>query len=124
MNLGPSRIWTRDALPTTTISNFVKDRDYLIVGTEWYIYNSNVGWLRINPPIQGLVGPTGPMGLKGDKGDTGAQGPQGLQGIQGPQGVPGTSGTGGANIGFVRWVSTASELNSAWAGIASGTVRS
>lgn len=123
MNLGPSRIWTRDALPTTAISNFVKDRDYLIVGTKWYIYSTNA-WLEINPPIQGLtgpVGPTGPMGLKGDKGDTGPQGPQGLQG---PQGIPGTSGTGGANIGFVRWVTNSSELNSAWAGIASGTVRS
>ncbi len=37
----------------------------------------------------------------------------------------GTSGTGGgSNVGFVRWVSNATELNSAWAGIANGSVRS
>lgn len=41
----------------------------------------------------------------------------------GADGLPGT-GSGGANVGSVRWVSNASELNSAWAGIASGTVRS
>lgn len=32
--------------------------------------------------------------------------------------------SGGANVGFVRWVTTAAELNSAWSGLANGSVRS
>lgn len=125
MELGPSRIWSRDVLPTTALSNFVKNRDYLIVGTKWYIYTTT--WVEIPPPIQGIKGDKGDKGdpgVKGDPGINGSDGAKGDKGDVGPQGPPGTSGTGGANIGFIRWVSTASELNSAWAGIATGTVRS
>jgi hypothetical protein len=71
-----------------------------------------------DPGIQGNAGLIGPQGNKGDTG------PQGPQGEIGPQGPPGSGTGGGSNIGFVRWVTTAAELNSAWTGVVSGTVRS
>lgn len=61
---------------------------------------------------------------KGEKGDTGVKGDAGNTGETGPQGPPGSGSGGSANIGFVRWVTTATELNSAWAGVTTGSVRS
>ena len=43
---------------------------------------------------------------------------------RGADGASGSGSSGGINVGFVRWVTTAAELNSAWAGVVAGTVRS
>ena len=130
-------------LPLQKPTSFIANRDVMVVvPTLKAYYHTGTSWEEI-PGLFGVPGPigaTGPMGIqgqKGDKGDPGINGvdgvkgdkgdtgPQGPQGEAGPQGPPGTSGTGGgSNVGFVRWVSNATELNSAWAGLANGTVRS
>jgi hypothetical protein len=101
-SLDQARLWFRDALPATRPNGFIVSRDIMILDNgESYIFTT--AWEKVTLPIKGE---------KGDKGDTG------------PQGPPGSSTGGGANIGFVRWVTTDAELQSAWAGVVSGTVRS
>lgn len=43
---------------------------------------------------------------------------------RGADGASGSGSSGGINVGFIRYVTTAAELNSAWAGVVAGTVRS
>lgn len=131
LNIDQARLWFRDTTPITKPQSFIANRDLLILDNgETYVWTTS--WTKVTNPLKGKDGVsiTGP---KGDKGDPGADGIQGIKGDkgdkgdtgpQGPQGIPGTSGTGGANIGFVRWVSNVTELNSAWAGVSNGTVRS
>ena len=122
-NLDQARLWFRDTLPATRIDGFITNRDLLILDNgDSYVYQTT-GWIKVTNPLKGEDGVNGEPGIQGPKGDQGIQGIQGIQGEVGPQGPPG-SGTGSVNIGFVRWVTTAAELNSAWAGVASGTVRS
>ena len=131
-SLDQARLWFRDTLPATRPNGFVVSRDIMILDNgESYIFTT--GWEKVTLPIKGEKGDKGDTGAQGPLGNTGLQGPQGLQGEtgpqgpvgpQGPQGPPGSSTGGGANIGFVRWVSTDAELQSAWAGVVSGTVRS
>jgi hypothetical protein len=119
-------------LPLTKPQGFVANRDTIITpdGKSYY-WDSR--WVEFDNPLKGkdgMPGPTGPMGIQGNpglngkNGSEGPVGPKGEQGIPGPQGPPGTGSGSGPNIGNVRWVTTAAELNSAWAGIATGTVRS
>ena len=122
-NLDQARLWFRDTLPATRIDGFITNRDLLILDNgDSYVYQTT-GWIKVTNPLKGEDGVNGEPGIQGPKGDQGIQGIQGIQGEVGPQGPPG-SGTGSVNVGFVRWVTTAAELNSAWAGVASGTVRS
>ena len=122
-NLDQARLWFRDTLPATRIDGFITNRDLLILDNgDSYVYQTT-GWIKVTNPLKGEDGVNGEPGIQGLKGDQGIQGIQGIQGEVGPQG-PAGSGTGSVNVGFVRWVTTAAELNSAWAGVASGTVRS
>jgi len=119
-NLDQARLWFRDTLPATRIDGFITNRDLLILDNgDSYVYQTT-GWIKVTNPLKGEDGVNGEPGIQGQKGD---QGIQGIQGEVGPQG-PAGSGTGSVNVGFVRWVTTAAELNSAWAGVVSGTVRS
>jgi hypothetical protein len=130
-SLDQARLWFRDTLPATRPNGFIVSRDIMILDNgESYIFTT--GWEKVTLPIKGEKGDKGDTGAQGPLGNTGLQGPQGLQGEtgpqgpvgpQGPQGPPG-SGSGGINVGFVRWVTTDAELQSAWAGVVSGTVRS
>jgi len=127
INVSLARISTCDVLPATKPTGFTANRDLMVCSLDQKTYVWTTKWQPVtfllkgdkgDPGNMGPIGPTGIAGEKGDKGDKGDPGPQG------PQGIPGTSGTGGANIGGVRWVTTAAELNSAWAGLATGAVRS
>lgn len=122
-NIDQARLWYRDTLPATRIEGFITNRDLLILDNgDNYVYQTT-GWIKVTNPLNGKDGVNGEPGIQGSKGDQGIQGIQGIQGEVGPQGPPG-SGTGSVNVGFVRWVTTAAELNSAWSGVVSGTVRS
>lgn len=103
--IGPTRIWYNATKPTTPPTSFSKAADVLVLedGTAWMW--SGTSWMQATPAW---------LGRKGD------------QGIQGPKGDPGPAGTssGSANFGHVRWVTNATELNSAWDGVLAGTVRS
>src|SRR5574343_2042416 len=111
-DLSQGRIFTRSVLPTGTLPNFIQNRDILIVNGQQYYYSG--GWKPVT-----LI--RGEKGDKGDKGDTGATGATGADGVC--PSCPPTSG-GSGNIGFVRWVTTTAELNSAWSGYLNGSVRS
>lgn len=124
--IGPSRIWTNSTKPLTVPTSFSKNKDYLVTDDgKWYIYTTS--WIEVKPPVpvpvngkdgrDGIDGKNGLDGLsiKGDKGDPGEKG---------EKGDPGTGSSGGANVGGVRWVTTATELNSAWTEVNNGTVRS
>lgn len=109
-DLSQGRIFTRATMPTGTISNFIANRDILIVNGQQYYYSG--GWKPVT-----II-----RGEKGDKGDTGATGATGEKGADGvcPD-CPPSSGGGTGNVGGVRWVTTWSELSTA---IATSTVRS
>lgn len=132
INLDAARLWYRDTLPATRPDGFITNRDLMILNNgESYIFQSAPqSWTKVDNPLKGKDGINGQDGSQGPKGDIGIQGipgpigPQGPQGPVGPQGPAGSGGNGGVNIGFVRWVSTDAELQSAWAGVVSGNVRS
>ena len=85
-DLSQGRIFTRSVMPTGTITNFVANRDILIVNGQQYYYSG--GWKPVT-----LI-----RGEKGDKGDTGATGANGADGVC-PTCPPASGGSG--SIGFV-----------------------
>lgn len=71
-----------------------KDGETPYVGENgnWWIGDTDTGFIASGG---GSGGPQGPRGPKGDKGDPGPQGPAGPQGTQGPQGPEGIQGPAG-----------------------------
>jgi hypothetical protein len=113
-DLDQSRLWFRDNLPVSKPTSFIAKRDVMILDNgDSFIWDGS--WKSVTNPLKGKDGLNGRDGIDGING---------IDGKDGKDGIDGTSGTGGANIGFVRWVTTAAELNSAWAGLANGSVRS
>ena len=116
-DLSQGRIFTRSVMPTGTITNFVANRDILIVNGQQYYYSG--GWKPVT-----LI-----RGEKGDKGDTGATGPQGATGPAGPQGPEGPQGPAGSgsggfvkSYGTTRLVGTEQEFKAALEGWRNGSV--
>lgn len=147
-----SRIFTYPSgLPATKETSFIANRDVAFafdaVTNVWSTYIWSNSWQKIDDyPVKGKDGvsaaipvfkigtvttvPSGAAaGVSLSSDNTGSilfnfAIPRGEQGIQG---VPGQNGTGtgsGPNVGVVRWVTNVTELNTAWAGVANGTVRS
>jgi hypothetical protein len=108
-----SRITMGGFHPIACPQGFLQNRDLWqdTVSNQTWIATSGLTW-RLAPLQLG-------KGEKGDKGDTGANGLNGTNGVDGKDGVDGVcpscppSSGGGANVGFVRWVTTWSELSSA-----------
>jgi hypothetical protein len=150
--LSQSRIFTYPAgLPASKETSFIANRDVAFAfdsaTSTWTTYIWTNSWQSIGDfPVKGKdgVSPAVPVFKMGTV-TTGASGseatvslssdqngailfnfsiPKGEQGEQGPAGQNGTGSGSGPNVGVVRWVSNATELNAAWAGIASGSVRS
>lgn len=124
-NIAPAqrqgRIWSGSFPPATPPSGFTTNADFWLDTVAAKTYQWNRAW-RLSP-VQivgkdGKDGSQGVQGVKGDKGDKGDTGPMG------PQGPAGSGSGGSANIGGVRWVTNATELNAAWDGLLNGSVRS
>lgn len=101
--LDQARWWTRATLPATKPTNFIANRDILLIddGTTWIWQNR---WKQEILPIAGEpgpIGPQGPVGPQGAQGIQGATGPQGPKGDTGPQGPPGPAGDGSTVLPFI-----------------------
>ena len=126
MNLEASRNWYKPTLPSTRPTNFVANKDVMILDNGLsYIWTTT--WVEVILPFKGKDGKDGVNGINGANGTNGKDGLQGIQGIpgpQGPQGVPGSSTGGSANVGGVRWVTNWNELLATWTELTAGVVRS
>jgi len=115
------RIWSGSFPPTTPPQGFSSNADIWLDTTSNQSFMWSKAW-RLAP-----VQYSGRKGDKGDRGEIGPQGPigpVGPQGETGPQGPAGSGSGGSSSVGFVRWVTTTTELNNAWAGYVNGSVRS